>query len=667
LGAIDWILLALPVVLVIGCAIYTRRYIRSVADFVAGGRVAGRYLIANAKGEAASGVANTMSKFQPLLTAGFVLGWWDSLSAPVMMLLAISGFVVYRYRQTRAMTVGQFFEMRYSRAFRLFAGMLGFLAGILNYGVFPAIASSFFVYFLNLPEVSHFGAFHIQTKILVMAIYLGCSLWMMLVGGQITLLVTDCIEGILSHAIYLVIVAAIFTTISWSQMAHAMTQTQPGHSLVNPFDQEKTKDFNLMYIVLTLLLNVYQTMALQKDTSFTSSARSAHESRMGGVLGVWRTYARTVMLMVVAMAALTYMHQPAFLHGGGQTALDAIKDSATKDQMRVPIALRYLLPAGVKGLFCAMMVLGLMGGDAAHIMTWGTIFIQDVVMPFRNKPLEPAQHVLLLRLSVTFVAVFAFFYSIWFHQTQYIRMYWDITEAIFTTGAGVAIIGGLYWKKGTAWGAWSGFITGSTLAVEGILVPYSRWASRMPLNGTQMKAVSAASAVAVYVVISLLTCRQDHNMDRLLNRGKYAAETAPPLEESSAGQAPLLMRWIGKAISFNSEFTWADKIVSGGMLAWSLVWLVVVGAGTIWNLVHRWPQHVWVMYWLIVGVILPLVIAVATLVWFGIGGYLDLRYFFHRLATMRRNEADDGTVDPRAKLKPVYELPPEPQKSGRRD
>ncbi len=55
-------------------------------------------------------------------------------------------------------------------------------------------------------------------------------------------------------------------------------------------------------------------------------------------------------------------------------------------------------------------------------------------------------------------------------QTEYIFMWFQVTQAIFTGGAGAAIIGGLYWKKGTAQGAWAAVLTGSLLSVSGILL-----------------------------------------------------------------------------------------------------------------------------------------------------------------------------------------------------
>src|SRR6188472_1754318 len=104
---IDWLLVVLPLALVIAFAIYTRRFVRSVADFLAAGRCAGRYLLANARGESDSGLANMMSKFEMVLVAGFVLNFWEKVQVPVLLLVGISGFVVYRYRETRALTLAQ--------------------------------------------------------------------------------------------------------------------------------------------------------------------------------------------------------------------------------------------------------------------------------------------------------------------------------------------------------------------------------------------------------------------------------------------------------------------------------------------------------------------------------------------------------------------------------
>ena len=40
---IDWFIVLAPVVFVLGMAVYARKYVRGVADFLAAGRVADRY------------------------------------------------------------------------------------------------------------------------------------------------------------------------------------------------------------------------------------------------------------------------------------------------------------------------------------------------------------------------------------------------------------------------------------------------------------------------------------------------------------------------------------------------------------------------------------------------------------------------------------------------
>ena len=147
---IDWILLIAPMLIVLGIGLYTQSYMKSVADFMTSGRMAGRYLLAVAKAESQAGAVVFVALFELTAKAGFTVTWWQWIQAPVMLGVAISGFMFYRYRETRAMTLAQFFEIRYSRKFRLFTGGLGFLAGILNFGIIPSVGAQFFVKYQSL-------------------------------------------------------------------------------------------------------------------------------------------------------------------------------------------------------------------------------------------------------------------------------------------------------------------------------------------------------------------------------------------------------------------------------------------------------------------------------------------------------------------------------------
>ena len=90
----------------------------------------------------------------------------------------------------------------------------------------------------------------------------------------------------------------------------------------------------------------------------------------------------------------------------------------------------------------AVMLMATIGTHDTYLHSWGAIFIQDVVMPFRNKPFTPEQHLRALRLSILGVCIFIFFFSLIFQQSEYIFLFFAITGAIFTGGSGAVIIGG---------------------------------------------------------------------------------------------------------------------------------------------------------------------------------------------------------------------------------
>ncbi len=674
---IDWTIMAAPMAVVCYIAWVTQRYVRGVSDFLAAGRVAGRYLVCTASGMAGMGVISVVAACERNYHAGFAISWWGMLGIPVGLIMTLTGFVSYRYRETRAMTMPELLQMRYSRRFRVFAGILAAGSGILNYGIFPAVAGRFFVYFCGLPDHTPVPFTHlaVPTFALTMLVFLGAALVFVMMGGQLTIMVTDCVQGLFSYAMYLVVALALLYVVSWHHIAHTLLSAPPNQSYVNPFRTSEVKDFNIYFALIGMFTGVYIAGAWQGTAGFNASAASAHEQKMGGILGNWRGLVFEVMQTLLAICALTYMTDHAF--AGGAAAVNAslshigssrIADGATlQEQMRVPVALAHFLPVGVKGIFAALMFFLACTNDVSYLHSWGSIVAQDVILPFRKTPLSPTAHIRLIKACITGITVFAFCWSLLFPQKDYIYMYLAVTGAIFLGGAGSVIIGGLYWSRGTTAGAWTAMVVGSSTAVGGIVLD-QEWfrlapalarglpshaaylhahADKFPINGQYVNAMSMAAAILSYVAVSLATCRQPFDLPRMLHRGKWNVDTAgnpAPLPEPP----PRTWRAI---IGIDEHFTAGDKRLSVTLFVYSMIWFGVFAVVSGWNLTRMYfgrgpaPDTWWVNYWFYTGIVWPIVLGTVTSVWFTIGGVSDLRKLFGALRAAVANPADDGEAD----------------------
>lgn len=637
---LDWLLVLVPLIGLLCVAIYTRSYLKGVADFLSGGRVAGRYLLAVAKGEQGVGAVVFVASFEVISHSGFVLGWWSWISIPVLFIVAISGWVIYRFRETRALTLAQFFEIRYSKQFRLFTGFLGFVAGIANFGIIPVIGARFMTYFLGLPQTLQVFGWTIPTYIPLMALLLSLSLALTLSGGLITLMITNCLEGMISMVLFLVIIVALMFMFRWDEVSQVLENQPSGQSLLNPFDSFGLSDFNIWFVLMGLFGAIYRTMAWQNQGAYSTAAITAHESRMGGIMGNWKGLGNSAIITLLAVCAMTYLAHPDFANesAAAKAEIARIDQPQLQSQMSVPIAVIHMLPEGFKGLLCIILLMGIFGGDGTHLLSWGSLFIQDVILPLRKKPFTPQQHIRLLRWSMVGVAVFAFIFGCLFKQTEYIFMWWAVTEAIYVGGAGIAIIGGLYWKKGTTAGAWAGLLTGSILVTGGIIARQIL-GQGFPLNGAQISFFGSISACLVYGVVSILTCRKDFDMDRMLHRGIHAVASEQKFETKSARR----VTW-GKIIGIDEHFTTGDKWLAGGLFGWSMLWFGVFVVGTVWNLIAPWPISVWSHFWFVVGIGIPVAFTLITAVWFSWGGVRDMRLFFRRLRERREDALDNGMV-----------------------
>ena len=135
------------VIIVLGGMIYsvsmTKGLMKSVSDFLSAGRTAGRYVISISSCVAGLGAISIVMFLEMGYVAGFSLSWWGLSQGIILLAITMSGWVIYRFRMTRSLTLAQFFEKRYSRKFRIFAGMVAFFAGLINFGISLPLVRSF--------------------------------------------------------------------------------------------------------------------------------------------------------------------------------------------------------------------------------------------------------------------------------------------------------------------------------------------------------------------------------------------------------------------------------------------------------------------------------------------------------------------------------------------
>jgi SSS family solute:Na+ symporter len=635
---IDWAIVAAVFAFIIGVVIVSKSLMRSVSDFLAAGRTGGRYLISLSQGTASLGAITIVGMLEMNSIAGFNMRWWEMAMAVVVVGISVSGWVLYRFRQTRALTMAQFFEIRYSRNFRVFAGLLAFLSGIINFGIFPAVSARFFIYFCGLPRSVDVLGLHVSTFALIMIVVLWIPLYFVFSGGQIAVMITDFLQGIFVNAVFILIVIVLMIKVDWAQIFQALSQAPADASLVNPFKTGSTKDYNFWYFFIGMIGVIYGKLSWQGTQAYNASAKSAHEAKMGDVLANWRGIPQWGLFLVfVPIVAYTFWHGPGFAAAASSVkpVLDGLGSEALRSQLTVPLALTKLLPVGLMGAFAAVMLAAAIGCNETYLHSWGSIFIQDVVMPLRKKPFAPVRHLKLLKLSILAVAVFSFFFSLLFQQSEYIFLFFAITGAIFAGGSGAVIIGGLYWKRGTTAAAWAAMIVGSVVAVGGIVL--HQLVPDFPINGQMFWGLAMAASSLVYVVVSLLTGRRrTFDMDRMLHRGKHLIR-----EEYTVVDAAPVKGW--KVLGMGREFTRWDKVIYVATYAWTASWVVVFVVGTVLSLTRGVGDGPWMGFWK-TYVMIYLVASILVILWFSIGGVVNLKDMIRALKVMKRDHSDSGYV-----------------------
>lgn len=332
----DWLIALIPTLIVLGVGLYSTRYVKGVVDFLSAGRLCGRYVLL--AGDMANGISilSIVMVCEQNYKAGFAVGVWGAIMVPITLTLALFGFVVYRFRETKAQSFGQFIELRYeSKALRVFASALRSFAELLAHAIMPAVAGRFFLYYLGMPQYIEICGVPISVFVLTMCICMAMAVFIICCGGTLSIVLTDAVQGMICLPLIVLFSAFLLWKFNWgTEVAPVLMDRAPGQSFLNPYDVLRLRDFNLLLLILGAV-TTFLHGASWIGGGASGAAISPHEQKMASIMGKWRGFFTPLLHLMLSISILVILNHEHFsaeakkirTELSAQVACDVVKDN----------------------------------------------------------------------------------------------------------------------------------------------------------------------------------------------------------------------------------------------------------------------------------------------------------------------------------------------------
>jgi SSS family solute:Na+ symporter len=410
--------------------LWAKRWLSDISDYLVAGRGLGLFLGVATLAATETGTVTFMYYAQLGYQTGYAAFITGLISGVVMIAVGSTGFIIRRFRELELMTVPEYFERKYSRGLRVLTGVLVATGGILNMGMFLRVEGSFLVILTGVP-------FH-YLKLAMTAILL-IELLYTVVGGMLSIVVTDFIQYVALSVGTILVTLYCIAHVGWGAMVHAVSR-QMGAAGFSPI---LNSTYGWSYILWQTILWTAVNTCWQTTAMRTMSMKSPELSKkVYGWTGVI-FLGRGMLPMLWGIAALAVL-------GPHVNSMNAM-----------PTLLARLLGPGVKGLVTAGMLAATMSVNSSYLLGWSSIISQDIVGPLRKTPLSSRAQIRVNRIANLFVSGFILWWSLWYTLSGPLYLYLNLTATIFLSGTFAAVIGGLYWKRANLAGGYAAMIAGA--------------------------------------------------------------------------------------------------------------------------------------------------------------------------------------------------------------
>ncbi len=447
---LDWMIVCVYICIPVVIGIVVRKYVRQLSDFIVAGRSLKLFIAIATLTGTELGLVTVMYNAELGFKHGFSAFHVGLIETFCILAIGLTGFIVYKLRQLRVMTIPEFYEKRFGRNVRIVGGIILAMGGILNMGLFLQAGARFM---MGVTGYSNPAGLKIFMSVMLIMVLIYTVL-----GGMVSVVLNDFMQFVVLSIGMLIGSAFAISSIGWKNLFKVPAAVD-GSSWFNPVSEGS--GFGSLYMIFMVILT-FSAGALWQ--SGTLRALSAKTPKIAKQLYAWSSVsylARRVIPMLWGICAFIFVSQtPKFLAAfQGPDGLNS--------QFGMPLFLAKVLPSGFLGLIAAGMFAAFMSTHDSYLLSWSSVITQDIVAPLKGERLSDKGRLLVTRISIVSIGLFLLIWGLWFEAPVSLWNYMAVTGTIYLAGAFTVVTAGLYWKKASKTGAmialWAGL-----LAVLGI-------------------------------------------------------------------------------------------------------------------------------------------------------------------------------------------------------
>lgn len=474
--SLDWGIVVAYLMISIFVGIWANRYVGNIAGYLVAGRTLRIRLALATMTGTEIGLVTVMYSAELGFTQQYASLYLALYELVILLFIGLTGVVVYRLRQSKVLTIPEYYEKRYSRGVRVLGGVMMVMSGVLNMGLFLKAGSLFLVSITGLGLGEELGLKLIMTGLLLLVLFYT------VLGGMVSVVITDLIQFVILGSAMVIVTLFVVSEVGIDGFSEVVTQ-QNGYfdptSTDNPSTEKPDDGIGPVTLTAQFVVLVVALMLWPTGASRTLAVKTPEIARKLYLCSTIPFLARRSLPVLWGIGAFAFFHSHPGLNEQFQTAMAAGGDINT--QAAMPLFLAKIIPSGLLGLVTAGMVAAFMSTHDSYLLCWSGVITQDVVAPLMKNGLTEKQRIFTTRVAIVVTGIMLLVWGLWYEVSSNLWQYMAVTGTVYLAGVFPVVIGGLYWSRSSSAGAYIALLGGLTGIMA--LVPCTDFLNEQIANG----------------------------------------------------------------------------------------------------------------------------------------------------------------------------------------